>query len=120
MTTSTLDDIAALIGRPGALAIISIWGGGRLYIPRTATPTHPIADVVGELMLERLCARHGGDVLELPLPPTAAARRRRILELEQAGGTTREIAFATGCTERYVRKVLAAEELRKAETRATA
>ena len=118
--SALLDELAQLIGRPAAFAVIGAYGGTRFHVPKVAHATHPLVASIGESLFEALCKTYGGEVLDLPLPPTSETKRLRIIELDAAGGTTREIALACGCTERHVRNVLAEDELRRAHARAGA
>jgi hypothetical protein len=101
-----LDELAELIGRPGALALCALYGGRRLYIPATVDPAHPLVLLLGDLMAGRLAARFGRETIDVPLPPVTAARAAEARRLRAQLLTLDEIADELGVTRRSVCRLL--------------
>jgi len=105
----TLRKVAALIGEDGALELQKAFGGRRLYLPAFPGERHVLSRCIGTDRAEQLCARHGGEYLELPILKGRYERireRREIIKLRAHGHTVTAIAGALRCSERHVRKVL--------------
>ena len=100
-----LDELAALIGRPGALALCAVWGGRRLYIGNAPSPA--LLELLGALQAAKLIARYAGSSIDVPAPPVAAARAVEAKALRAQLLTVREIAEALAVTERTVWRLLA-------------
>lgn len=105
----TLEEIAAIVGTPGAKAMCAIWGGQRFYVPKQPAPGSPIVLLLGELLVQRLAARFGGDYIELPRPDVATARRVEARRLRDENFNLGEIAARLGVGRRRVFQILADE-----------
>ncbi|HUA32101.1 MAG TPA: Mor transcription activator family protein [Candidatus Binataceae bacterium] len=102
-----LDSITAVIGAAAAASLVAEFGGRRLYVPHTPRPEDVLVRILGA-KTAALFARHfGGDRIVMPADPERAHRRERIIEARRKGLSISAVARETGCTERYVYKVLA-------------
>lgn len=109
----TLRAIADLIGPELALQLAEDCGGVDIYIPRTATPGHLWARCIGIKAFEKLTQVFGGERVSLPRGRFLLLRKRQIIELAEEGGlSNQEIALRARTTERNVRRVLRAANLR--------
>ena len=106
-TADTLDQLADVIGRPGALALAAVAGGGRFYVPMAPSPGSWLVDLLGDMQVARLVARFGGDTLDLPLPPVSAARAALVREMRAENYSVDEIADRVGLCRRSVFRILA-------------
>jgi hypothetical protein len=103
---SLLDDLASVIGTPGAKALCSVWGGRRLYIAQEPSADSAIVELLGELQAAKLAARYGGERIELPLPDVAAARRVEAQRLFEEGYSIAGIAAELNVTRAWARRLL--------------
>lgn len=109
LDSSIFDEIAAVIGSGDALKLCDRFGGTVVYVPNVAHENHPIVEAIG-LDAARLLSGTFGS-MKLPLPNISRrremiARRRRVIELAAGGKmTAKEIALATGYTERHVHNI---------------
>jgi hypothetical protein len=103
----TVDQLADVIGRPGATALCCVFGGTRWYCPINPPPDSPIVVLLGSIMAANLAAIYGGCEIDVPMPDVAKARRAEALRLREVGHTVREIATALGVSERSVFRMLA-------------
>lgn len=97
-----LAEIARLIGPGPAMRLGEAVGGVETYIPKNATPNHPLARLVGAEALEVLARAFGGQTLVIPRGVHCKLKKAAILA---ASGSRRNVALALGCSARYVRKV---------------
>jgi hypothetical protein len=97
-------NVAGIIGDAATMALCERFGGVRLYIPRHISPTNPIAQAVGIDAANRLAEYLHGTNIDLP---KAYLGRRRVIEMKGQGFNARQIALATGYTDRHVRHILA-------------
>lgn len=100
--TSEVAHLVQLIGAEATLALVERWGGTRLYLPERPNPDGELWAVVGADAARYLSERYGREQIEVP-----GARQWRILIYRGRGMTHAQIARATGCTERNVRRTLA-------------
>lgn len=100
--THEVAHLVALIGPEATLALVERWGGTRLYVPMRADPKSDLWRVVGEDAARYLSERWGREQIEVP-----GGRQWRILAYRARGMSHADIARATGCTERNVRRTLA-------------
>lgn len=109
---TTLDELAAVLGRSGAQALCAFHGGQVLYVARSPAPGSPLGpgsqlyETIGPLMLARLVERYAGQSLYVPQPPTAAAVETHVRTLWAGAHTTRQISEIVGRSERRVRQIL--------------
>lgn len=107
-----LQEIAELIGLPGTLKLVEVYGGVRLYVPKRMEQDHPLASLIGFDNAATLAATYGGELhFDIPraVAATRAARDRRIRDDRATGRTHRELALRYGLTERQIRNILGDE-----------
>lgn len=109
LDSAIFDQVAAVIGSGDALRLCARFGGTALYVPHNMAADHPIAAAIGAAAAQLLAARFTGETLPLPNVSRRReilARRRRVLELAALGTmTAKQIALATGYTERHVHNI---------------
>lgn len=96
-------DVAEVIGEAATMRLCERFGGVRFYVPRTIGPNDPIALAIGREGANRLAEYYHGTNIDLP---KAYLGRQRVVELKAQGLNAREIALATGYTDRHVRHIL--------------
>lgn len=92
-------------GEEAALSVSRELGGRRVYLPRRASASHPLARRIGADVLGWLVDRYGGGAcVKVPLGPKSQRARlpRRIDKLLRAGFSPREVAARLGCDVRTV------------------
>lgn len=99
--TREVAHLVALIGPEATLALVERWGGTRLYLPKSSGSDSELWAVVGADAARYLSERYGREQIEVP-----GARQWRILVYRGRGMSHAQIARATGCTERTVRRFL--------------
>ncbi len=108
---SLIVDIVRLIGIDAVANLTRDFGGRRVYIPSTPSRRDQIARSIGLAAAVRLASRYGGDRVMFPAHPDRALRAAQIIALRMNGVSVSRIARRTGCTERYVYKVLASRRI---------
>jgi len=103
-----MEELMQLLGQEAAFAVMTRFGGVKLYIPQKPEDAHPLADLLGREVLCRLCQALGGTYLEVPRNQARLRQlqRQRIHQLRAERLTQAQIARKMGCTERWVRQVL--------------
>lgn len=108
-----LQEFVRLIGLPATLRMVERFGGLRIYIPATAMPDHPFAELVGMDNFTRLCEEYSADGhglrFELPraLHALNAVRNAQIRADHLAGISARDLAAAHRVTERHIERIVA-------------
>lgn len=112
-------EIAEVAGTEAAWAISQAYGGRTIYIPREATSSHWLTELVGIEAATKICkhyrAGNAGLQLLIPLAKNHAAKQRLIKALE-AGMSATQAASVAGMHERTAfrtRKKLAEEDDRQ-------
>lgn len=109
LDSAIFDQVAAVIGSGDALKLCNRFGGTALYIPHSVDERHAIAIAIGIDAAKLLSANFTGETLALPNVSRRRemlVRRRRVLELAARGDmTAKDIALATGYTERHVHNI---------------
>lgn len=107
-----LEDIAAEIGYTATNALVDWFGGGNLYIPATAYPDHPIAQIIGFSAMRRLVKLYDGRTgnarnlwLNQGYERELARRDRMIASLYALGMGTKQIMNIANMSERHVQQV---------------
>ena len=96
-------EVAKLCGVPTAAALVSAFGGCRLWVPKIWRPDHDLNDIGPELA-RPLFGYFGASELSIPRTLfTARGRRDMIRSLSQAGFSQRDIARTLKCSQRVVR-----------------
>jgi hypothetical protein len=97
--------------------MIAEFGGARIWVPVRSTPGAKLTQLLGDRAAAALCARFGGDYLQVP---NTTARfdniHRRIAELHRQGCKINEIALAVGRSRRTVFRLLRTKITRSAQT----
>ncbi len=105
-----LSDIAEVAGEDAALAIAAARGGTQVYIPPRPAIDHWLCRLIGRdaamAVADKLTCGVGPLRVDLPLGPTGRAARGRaqVDALLRAGRSERDIALATGYTNRAIRR----------------
>lgn len=108
----SLQEMAAVIGFGGVLALVREYGGVRLYVPRTLPAEHILITLLGTAAAQRLAAEYGGrEHFDIPRAEglMRAVRNRRIRADRAAGLSLRELALKYRLTERAVSNILGSE-----------
>ncbi|BAE49268.1 hypothetical protein [Paramagnetospirillum magneticum] len=98
------DDLVAIMGRANADNLSVMRGGRNIYVPHQPGLNSPLVAAVGMEAANAMAARHGGNVITVPIN---AGKRVRIRALKAEGRSNSEIAAVLQCTVRFVYKVLA-------------
>ena len=108
--TGVLKDIARVAGEEAALKIAHARGGTEIYLPPKPGADHWLSELVGQELAQAIaddltCGISGMRV-ELPIGPRSFAVKPRaeVDRMIRAGMSERDIALATGYTNRGVRK----------------
>lgn len=110
MKNSTFDDISAVAGWTATVKL-QVWFSGRyVYIPSVASPSHPLARLLGLSVLAALVREFGGPGDRALWIPSECAqdrfRRDRDIAVALANGTTvQELAERFGLTVRRVEQI---------------
>lgn len=97
-------DLADAIGPEAARLLLAHFAGRRIYVPKSAGDSHPIAAVLGPEIAAQLYRRFGGEELYFPM---TYGRRQRILDLSSMGRAPSAIAAEEKVSIRHVYDVLA-------------
>jgi hypothetical protein len=94
------------MGEESVEKIIAEFGGTRIWVPVRSTPNAKLTRTLGDGAASALCARFGGDYLEIPNTISVANVYRRIAELHRQGCKINDIALAVGRSRRTVFRLL--------------
>lgn len=99
-----LAEIRDLIGLPLTFAIVTRWGGVRLYVPQRMPDDHPIVEAIGREAAEKLAGTYGREFLPIPRAwRSFKAMRNRRIRAEKAGGASAsQLARRYHMTERMI------------------
>jgi hypothetical protein len=86
--------------------MIAEFGGARIWVPVRSTPEAKLTRILGEAAASALCARFGGDYLQIPNTASGHDVYRRIAELHRQGCKINDIALAVGRSRRTVFRLL--------------
>lgn len=98
---SEFGSLLELLGEGGALRLIELYGGTRLWVPLHLPGDHALTQQLGAAITARLIQYFGGSQIQVPM-----ARRWRARIYHRRGMTYREMARRLGCTEAAVYKAL--------------
>lgn len=109
-------ELSDILGIADAEALCVAFAGREFYVPDTMVlgEHHPLVVAIGLPAAKLLTYYYHGAKLNFPV---SAVRRQRVLDLKAAGLHNSAIAAQLLCTDRYVRKVLAAARDAQAEAR---
>ena len=107
------------IGMRAALDLAVAYGGTRMDVPARATPQHPLCDVISyhalASLVEAVAMRADGEArLDMTGIDSVMRqlRHKQVAYMTERGSTEREVAIATGYSQRCVRRIRA--DLRRA------
>jgi Helix-turn-helix domain of resolvase len=103
---SLLETLIQVIGRDSTQKMIVEFGGARIWVPVRSTSESKLTRVLGEAAASVLCARFGGDYLQIPSTLNGDDIYRRIAELHRQGCKINDIALAVGRSRRTVFRLL--------------
>lgn len=96
------NDLKALLGEDGFVALAQAFGGTRLYVPTAIPADHEIAQAIGREAADLLSRRYSPATIRVPLARSERARHYRALGLSNA-----QIARKLGMAETGVDKLFA-------------
>ncbi|MEN2979971.1 hypothetical protein P7L78_09125 [Tistrella bauzanensis] len=102
---ASLVDVAEALGVDVALALMDLYGGQDIQIPRRPRADHPVIKALGAEVGYALCHYLGGGRIYVPHGRQRRSARRDVLTLQAAGRTRREIAILLGFSERHIRRM---------------
>ncbi|MBV8450748.1 MAG: helix-turn-helix domain-containing protein [Deltaproteobacteria bacterium] len=94
------------MGYESAEKVIAEFGGARIWVPVRSTPDAKLTQMLGSGAAFALCARFGGNYLQIPNTITGENICRRIAELHRQGCKINDIALAVGRSRRTVFRLL--------------
>jgi hypothetical protein len=100
------ETLIQVIGRDSTRKMITEIGGARIWVPVRSTPESKLTQILGEAAASVLCARFGGDYLQIPSTLSSGDIYRRIAELHRQGCKINDIALAVGRSRRTVFRLL--------------
>jgi hypothetical protein len=98
--------LVELVGCESAEKIIAEFGGARIWVPVRNTPDAKLAQILGDGAASALCARFGGDYLQIPNTISGHKVYQRIAELHRRGCKIDDIARTVGRSRRTVFRLL--------------
>lgn len=98
-----LQEMAQVIGLPATLMIVREYGGTRVWVPKTASPDHPLWRLIGPEALARLCQHYGGEFLDIAKGEIAIKAVRDAAIRAATGKTQAQLAREYHLTERHIR-----------------
>lgn len=99
-----------LVGLEHTLRIVRRHGGHPLYVPRMATPDHPMAQLVGFEAWCKLCSEHDGESVDVPKAQAALMDlRNRRMHAQRPNKTVRALAAEHRLCERRIKQILATD-----------
>ncbi|MEO5332140.1 MAG: hypothetical protein H7839_08965 [Magnetococcus sp. YQC-5] len=105
---ASLQEIADVIGREGALKLVKELGGTRVFVGRRMKPNHKLAILLGHGPALKLSQMFGGETLTVVRGATLLrrARNREIIKRYDSGEGVRSLARRFTLTERQIYAVL--------------
>lgn len=112
-------EIAAVIGLPSCLELVSRWGGRDLYVPENIGREHPIAFAIGLEAAQKLSAEFASCTLSLPIERNATIdlRNELIFKEWKDGASVLRLSHRWGLTRPGIDAVLAKMKEREADAR---
>lgn len=104
--TAGAERLVDVIGADSTTRLIERFGGElRIYVPQKPSTSHRWLAVLSPVEFARVCKEFGGKHISLPKHATVELKKRRILEMLEAGVSVRNVAKACDTSERYVYSV---------------
>jgi Mor family transcriptional regulator len=109
-------EIAAVIGLPACLELVSRWGGRDLYVPEHIDRQHPIAFAIGLEAAQKLAAEYPRCTLSLPIERNATIDLRNALIFQEwkDGASVMRLSHRWGLTRPGIDAVLTKMQDREA------
>jgi len=104
----SLAEIAAVIGREGALRLVHACGGTRIFVPRQLRVQHKLVTWLGFEQANRLSRHFGGETLTVVRAAELLrrTRNREIVRRYDSGVGVRQLARENALTERQIYAIL--------------
>lgn len=104
----TLAQVAEVIQLPATLRLVEHFGGSRVYVPMKASQGHPLIRLIGASRASALCARFGGQHINVAhlVHRQLRTRDEEIQRGRASGLSARELARRFGISERQVYRAL--------------
>ncbi|GAB0055728.1 hypothetical protein SIID45300_00023 [Candidatus Magnetaquicoccaceae bacterium FCR-1] len=104
----SLEEIAEVIGREGALQLVHACGGTRIFVPRKLRVQHKLVTLLGFEQARKLSSHFGGETLTVVRAAELLRRRRNreIIRRYDAGDGVRQLARENALTERQIYAIL--------------
>ncbi|MBF0438739.1 MAG: hypothetical protein HQL93_06405 [Magnetococcales bacterium] len=105
---NSLEEIAMVIGREGALQLVGACGGTRIFVPRRLRAQHKLVTLLGFAQAQRLANHFGGETLTVVRAADLLrrTRNREIVRRYDAGDGVRQLARDHALTERQIYSIL--------------
>ena len=98
----TWEELLETIGTEAAAVLGRKWGGVSLYVPSDCTKGK-LVKTIGQEAARAMSERFGGSTLMIPnAVRKKEPKKTRIVQLIEAGWSTRRIAMKVRCTEKWV------------------
>ncbi|WP_370236563.1 helix-turn-helix domain-containing protein [Brevundimonas sp.] len=91
--------LVRLIGDENAAALSTVYGGGRIAVPKFCGPHHPITEAVGSNAAAVIVAEFAGTSIDVPM---TLGKRAQIVQLLQANVSVAKICRRVGVSRRHV------------------
>ncbi|MEO5334125.1 MAG: hypothetical protein H7839_19100 [Magnetococcus sp. YQC-5] len=104
----SLEEIADVIGREGAVKLVNECGGTRIFVPRKMRVQHKLATLLGFEQARRLSLHFGGETLTVVRAAhlQRRTRNREIVRRYDSGVGVRQLAREHTLTERQIYTIL--------------
>lgn len=104
----SLEEIAEVIGREGALKLVDACGGTRIFVPRRLRIQHKLVTWLGLEQARRLSHHFGGETLTVVRAAELLrrTRNREIVRRYDTGTGVRQLARDNALTERQIYAIL--------------
>lgn len=102
---ASLVDVAEALGLDVAAALMRLYGGQEIELPRRPRPDHPVIVALGPDAGYALCHYLSGQRIYVPHGRQRRSARRDVLTLQAAGRSRREIAILLGLSQRHIRRM---------------
>ncbi|MBF0454081.1 MAG: hypothetical protein HQL72_04590 [Magnetococcales bacterium] len=105
---ASLVEIKEVVGLEGAIKLLDLCGGTRLFIPRNLKAQHRLANLLGLEAAQKMSAYFGGETLTIVRASRAKkkVRNRTIILRYGEGERVPELARAFKLTERQIYSIL--------------
>lgn len=96
------------VGHVDTIKIVRRWGGRTLYVPRTVKEGDPFSYALGLESASKLCAKFGGQYLQIPRESDALIefRNEEIIKDHRAGVSITQIGYKHGLCRQSVSYII--------------